>query len=173
MIFCTHCYWELEFRRSLWAEVQVALLSSIAMDPLSLAASIIAVASLAAKTARTFNDLRVTCKTLPGRLHALSNEVSDLELVLRQVASVFDQRRNDPVLKDNECHIPQLMTQAQSKLEELRAIVQKLCDICANAKIPLLNVHAWRRDQPRLQRLQEDIQTVKCSLNVMLGASNS
>ena len=143
------------------------------MDPLSLAASIIAVAGLAAKTACAFDELRVTCKTLPGRLHALSNEVSDLELVLRQVASVFDERANDPILKDNQCYIPQLLKQAHSKLEELRTIIQKLCKTCEEAKIPLLNVHAWRRDQSKLQVLQDDIKTIKYSLNVMLGASNS
>ena len=143
------------------------------MDPLSFTASLIAIAGLAAKTARAFNDLRVTCKTLPGRLHALSNEVSDLEIVLRQVASTVDRRSSDPVLREHQCHIPQLMKQAQSKLEELRAIIQKLCDVCAKTKIPLLNVHTWRKDQPKLQELQEDIKTVKCSLNIMLGASNS
>lgn len=143
------------------------------MDPLSLAASIIAVAGLAAKTARVFNDLRITCKTLPGRLHALSNEVSDFEMVLRQVARIVDERASDPILKDNHCHLPQLMKQAHSKLEELRTIIQKLCDICTNSKVPLLNVHAWRKDQPKLQDLQESIKTIKCSLNIMLGASNS
>lgn len=143
------------------------------MDPLSFAASIIAVAGLAAKTAQVFDDLRSSCKTLPGRLHALSNEVSDLELVLRQVASVVDERANDPILRDQRCHIPQLMKQAQSKLGELRSIVEKLRDVCTVGKVPLLNVYAWRKDQPKLQMLQEDIRTVKCSLNIMLGASNS
>ena len=121
----------------------------------------------------SLDDLRVTCKTLPGRLHALSNEVSNLEIVLRQVASTIDQRSSDPVLREHQCHIPQLMRQAQSKLEELRAIIQKLCDLCAKTKIPLLNVHTWRKDQPKLQELQGDIKTVKCSLKTMLGASNS
>ncbi|KAL8821216.1 MAG: hypothetical protein Q9191_007356 [Dirinaria sp. TL-2023a] len=143
------------------------------MDPLSVAASVIAVASLAAKTASVFNDLRLSCKTLPGRLHALSNEVSDLELVLRQVASLVERRADHPILRDQQWHIPQLMKQAQTKLGELRTIVQKLCKICQETKIPLLNVHAWRKDQPKLHELQDDIRTVKCSLNIMLGASNS
>lgn len=143
------------------------------MDPLSFAASIVAAAGLAAKTVQVFDDLRVSCKTLPGRLHALSIEVSDLELVLRQVAIVFEERTNDPILKDQQCHIPQLMKQVTSKLEELRAIVQRLCDVCAENRFALLNVYAWRKDQRKLQMLQKNIKTVKCSLNIMLGASNS
>ena len=143
------------------------------MDPLSIVASVTAVASLATETARVFRDLRVTCSTLPGRLHALSNEVSDLELVLRQVASLIERRATDPILRDRQWHIPQLMKQARSKLEELRAIIQRLCKICTETRMPLLNVHAWRKDQPKLQELQEDIKTVKYRLNIMLGASNS
>ncbi len=143
------------------------------MDPLSLTAGIIAVAGLAAKTGIAFNDLRTACKTLPGRLHALSNEVVDIELVLRQVALVVDKREKDPFFKQQQANIPHLLKQARTKLDELRAIVVKLTEVSANTKIALFRVAAWRRDQPKLLALQEDIKTVKCSLNIMLGASNS
>lgn len=103
----------------------------------------------------------------------LSNEVADIELVLHQVASVFQERTSDPFLKGQQAHIPQLLGQAQPKLQELRSIVLALINICTQAKIPLIRVHAWRKNQPRLQALQEDIKTIKCNLNIMLGASNS
>ncbi|KAL9043664.1 MAG: hypothetical protein Q9214_003154 [Letrouitia sp. 1 TL-2023] len=143
------------------------------MDPLSLTASVIAVAGLAAKTGIAFNDLRTACKTLPGRLHALSNEVVDIELVLRQVAVVVDKREKDPLFKDQQANIPHLLKQARTKLDELRSIVDKLIEVSASIKIPLFRVAVWRKDKPKLLALQEDIKTVKCSLNVMLGASNS
>jgi len=143
------------------------------MDPLSLTASIITVASLAASTCRAFHDLRTACKTLPGRLHALSNEVTDLELVLHQVASLVQERAQDPTFPDQQAYIPQLLKQAQAKLEELRSILRKITNICAKTTGPLFRVHAWRKDQPKLQVLQEDIRSVKCSLNILLGASNS
>jgi len=72
------------------------------MNPLSITASVITVASLAASTGRAFSDLRALCKTLPGRLHALSNEVTDIELILYQVASVLEKRASDPVLQDQQ-----------------------------------------------------------------------
>ncbi|KAL8921836.1 MAG: hypothetical protein Q9172_003827 [Xanthocarpia lactea] len=143
------------------------------MDPLSLTAGIIAVAGLAAKTGIAFNELRTACKTLPGRLHALSNEVVDIELVLRQVALVVDKREKDPFFEQQQANIPHLLKQARTKLDELRTIVVKLTEVSANTKIALFRVTAWRRDQPKLLALQEDIKTVKCSLNIMLGASNS
>lgn len=143
------------------------------MDPLSLTASIITVAGLAAKTGLAFHDLRTACKSLPGRLDALNNEVVDIELVLRQVAPVVEKRAADPDFKDQQANIRHLIRQAQTKLEELRTIVKKLTEVAASVKIPLFRVAAWRRDQPKLLALQEDIKTVKCSLNIMLGASNS
>lgn len=81
------------------------------MDSLSLSASVIAIATLAAQTCSAFSDLRYLCQSLPERLHA--------------------------------------------------------------SRVPILKAHAWRKEQGRLQSLQEDVRTVKANLNLMLGASNS
>ncbi|MCJ1456869.1 hypothetical protein MMC28_007235 [Mycoblastus sanguinarius] len=143
------------------------------MDPLSITAAIVGMGAVAASTSRAFKELRELCKTLPGRLHALSNEVSDIELVLYQVASVVERRTGGLALKDLEAHIQHLLDQAGSKLVELRTIVETLTGIVRTTKIPIFRAHAWRKNQPRLQGLQDDIKTVKCSLNIMLGASNS
>lgn len=143
------------------------------MDPLSFTASIIAIVAAAASTGRAFEELRQLCKTLPGRLHALSNEVSDIELVLHQVASVIEKRSGDPALEEQEQHIRHLLDQAGSKLHELRTIVKAFTHVAKTTKIPFFQAYAWRKNQPRLQVLQEDIKTVKCSLNILLGASNS
>jgi enamine deaminase RidA (YjgF/YER057c/UK114 family) len=67
------------------------------MDPISVTASVIAVATLAAQIAAALSDLRTLCKQLPGRLHALSNEVSDVEVVLIQVAKVIEERSCSPI----------------------------------------------------------------------------
>lgn len=143
------------------------------MDPLSITSGIITIASLAGVVGRAFSELRTECKTLPGRLHALSNEVADIELVLYQVASVVEQRAGDPNLKIPQANIPHLLRQAQIKLDELQNIVLKITEVSKSTKVPIFQVHAWRKDQPRLQVLQEDIKTIKCSLNIMLGASHS
>ena len=143
------------------------------MDPLSITTAIVGIGAVAASTGRAFKDLRELCKTLPGRLHALSNEVSDIELVLYQVASLIEKRAGDPALSDQEAYIQHLLAQAGSKLSELKSIVETLTTIIKTSKVPIFRANAWRKNQPRLQALQEDIKTVKCSLNVILGASNS
>jgi enamine deaminase RidA (YjgF/YER057c/UK114 family) len=57
------------------------------MDPLSVTASVIAVATLAAQITSALSELRTLCKQLPGRAHALSNKISDIEVFLVQVAN--------------------------------------------------------------------------------------
>lgn len=143
------------------------------MDPLSITAGIVGILAAAASTGRAFEELRQLCKTLPGKLHALSNEVSDLELVLHQVASVIKKRTGDPALKEQGEHVQLLLKQAYAKLAELRIIVETFTHIAKTAKAPVFQAFAWRKHQSRLQALQEDIKTIKRSLNIMLGASNS
>ena len=143
------------------------------MDPLSITASIVVVAGVAAKTGSAFNNLRKLCKTLPGRLHALSNEVTDIELVLYQVALLVKKREDELVLRNDDVDIQHQLNHARSKLEELRTIIEKLARLRQHTRFPIFETQAWRRDQPKLQALQEDIKNAKCSLNIILGVSNS
>ena len=144
------------------------------MDPLSLTASVIAVASLAAKTCTTFAKLRGLHKAIPGRLHALNNEVVDIELVLYQVAAVVREREVLLLSREREQDdIEHLVEQAKTKLDELRAIVNRLCDTCIDTKLSPFRGYRWHKEQERLQGLQNEINSVKCSLNIILGASHS
>ncbi|KAI0396230.1 ankyrin repeat-containing domain protein [Xylariaceae sp. FL0594] len=141
------------------------------MDPLSISASIVAVGGLAKSVASAISNLRSLCKSLPGRLHAVHNEIADLELVLLEVASLTKTRTY--VLGSDDSAIPHLLRQARSKLSEILDIVRRLTVAYNSSRSPLVGVSAWRREQKQLQILQEDIRTVKCSLNILLGASNS
>jgi hypothetical protein len=141
------------------------------MDPLSISASVIAVGGLAKSVASAISDLRSLCKNLPGRLHAVHNEVADLELVLFEVATLTKARACLPGSDDSA--IPHLLRQAKSKLSEINDIVRRLTAAYHSNRSPLVGAAAWRKEQKQLQILQEDIRTVKCSLNILLGASNS
>ncbi|KAA6408740.1 MAG: hypothetical protein FRX48_07083 [Lasallia pustulata] len=143
------------------------------MDPLSIAASIVSIATLAGQTGAAFYRLRETCNALPGRLLALANEIADLEAVLREVAHVTRDRSRSRHILDQSSYISQLLTQATSRLTELKDFGENLDKACAQAKIPLVKARAWQKAQSKLLRLQEDIKTIKSSLNVLLGASNS
>jgi len=142
------------------------------MDPLSLAASVITLAGLAASTCSAISDLRALCKGVPGRLHAVSNEVSDLEIVLTQVAVLLRERATLPSFAQLG-PLSHLLSHARNKLREISTIVDRLNAASANSKLPLVGAKAWRKEQGNLQTLQDDIRTVKSSLNILLGASNS
>ena len=148
------------------------------MDPLSITASAITVAALAEATCRAFVELRELCKSLPGRLHAISNEVTDLNVVLVQVAKVFKERASSVDADqqhqtNNHTVVPHLLVRAEAKLDQLHKTLQSLIATCHHAKFTLLQAYAWRKEQPQLRALQEDINSIKCNLNVALGASNS
>ena len=142
------------------------------MDPLSITASAITIATLAAQTCSVFLELRSLCKSLPGRLHAANNEVADIELVLFQVASAFKERATS-IPEEHQQAIPTLLHQAEAKLGELKAAIEQLSNICKQSRIFPAQAYAWRKERPKIKELQEDIHAIKCSLNVALGASNS
>lgn len=141
------------------------------MDPVSLTASAVALVAFATRVCTAISSLRSLCKTLPGRIHAVSNEVADFELVLLQLTALLESRRQLPESKYSA--MPHLLKQARTKLTELESIIHKLIRVRQNSRIPITIVKAWRHEQVRLKELQDDIRSVKSNLNIMLGASNS
>lgn len=142
------------------------------MDPL---ATVFAVVKLAAHIGGALADLRTLCKQLPGRVHALSNEVSDIEVVLIQVAKVLQERSCSPISTaetDNK-FILQLLAKAETKLKELKLIVDGLAASSKHKNVIVFRAGLWRKEQPRLLALQEDIKAIKSNLNIVIGASNS
>jgi hypothetical protein len=154
------------------ANIQISCSIQHTMDPLSITASVIAVATIATQIGSAFRKLRSLCIELPGRLHALSNEVADLEIVLRQLAAVIEERSCLPRTAPVHDTIPQLLKQATTKLTQIRAIVEGLAETCSHRTI-IVRAKAWRKHHGKLQALQDDVRTIKCSLNLTLGASNS
>jgi enamine deaminase RidA (YjgF/YER057c/UK114 family) len=151
------------------------------MDPLSVIASCIAVATIAQQTCQAFTELRTLCKEIPGRLHALNNEVADIELVLLRVAKVAENRETFQTLcevaddADDHGDIPKLLGTAQDRLTELHKFAVDLAAACSGSthRIAIFRAQAWKKAQTKLAILQDGVKSVKCSLNILLGASNS
>ena len=142
------------------------------MDPLSIAASAVTVAALAASTCRTFSELRSFCRSLPDRLHALNNEVADTEIVLAQLATVFSKRTS--LIEEAEQQVTlDLLSQASVALSQLQDILKEFTGLRNRSQFVLIQARAWRKEQSNLERLQANLKRVKCTLGIMLGASNS
>ena len=87
-------------------------------------ASVVAVATLAAQGTTAFAELRKDTAELPGRLHALSNEVADIKFVLYQVAAVVQERQRLSELDQNSISV--LLQQAETKLKDLKGNLGRL-----------------------------------------------
>ena len=120
---------------------------------------------------RKGTKLRTVCKEVPGRVHALSNEVADLQVVLQQLTAVAEERRQ--LTSDDQLHIPSLVSQAEEKLKEIKKIVEALAKLCASNNKVFLRASQWRKFDPKLKSLKDDINAIKSSLNLLIGASNS
>jgi hypothetical protein len=65
------------------------------MDPLSIIASVLTLATAAAQIGTAISRLRHFGE-VPGKIYALKNEVSDLEVVLRQIGQALKQKSLAP-----------------------------------------------------------------------------
>jgi len=140
-------------------------------DPLSFAASIIAVATIAGQITATLSKLRAVYE-LPGRLHAINNEVADLEVLLREVGSLSTERQTRLAIGQQNA-LPDIVKRANIKLLELRDLVQRLIRSCVGSGKFVTRAKAWWIEKPRLLTLQEELHTIKADLNIVLGAIHS
>jgi hypothetical protein len=140
-------------------------------DPLSLAASIIAIATAAAQISRAISSLRHFGE-LPQRVYALKNEVSDLEAVLLQINHALEQQ----TLAANNEHgsLAQILIRTKAHLTDLGKALDRVANACKGSRIKIIAKSAiWLREKTLFQGFQDDIRSVKTTLNLMLGAANS
>ncbi|UQC83598.1 ankyrin repeat domain-containing protein [Colletotrichum lupini] len=143
------------------------------MDPLSISAGIIAITTVAAQVANLLAGIREDWDSLPGRMHALSNEIQDFNVVLQQVAIAVKDRRVSGQDAYGESTLLPLLVRGNNVLVDLKAILERLLATGTKKKEAISRVLMWRREQGTVSSLQEQIKQVKSSLNVLLGASNS
>ncbi|OAA52958.1 ankyrin repeat containing protein [Cordyceps fumosorosea ARSEF 2679] len=144
------------------------------MDPLSLTASIVAVTTVAVQVGKLLTGLHEDWEALPGRVHALNNEIQDFTVVLNQVNIAAQERRLSHWGSRGHLSLHAVLARAEVNLLDIKAILDKIVASSGSRKkaaIPRLLI--WRKEQGRLAALQEMIRQVKSSLNVILGASNS
>ncbi|KAK0701881.1 ankyrin repeat-containing protein-like protein [Lasiosphaeria miniovina] len=143
------------------------------MDPLSIATGVVAVATVAAQVCNILAEIRRDWDSLPGRIHALNNEMQDFNAVLHQIAIVAEEKR----LSAQDGHAaPTLLAQlarGKTALLDLKTILERLLSAGLKKREAIPRVMMWRTEQRRVLSLQEEIKQVKSSMNILLGASNS
>ncbi|KAI4671320.1 uncharacterized protein J4E88_009354 [Alternaria novae-zelandiae] len=141
-------------------------------DPISLVASVLAIATAAAQIGKAISRLRAFGE-VPKQAYALKNEITDLELVLRQISAALQQRTISS--EAGEESLAPILTRTKAYLSDLAKALEKFADLCAGHGTSTAIDRSILRYKGKalLQGFQEKIRTVKESLNMMLGASNS
>ena len=63
------------------------------MDPLSITTGVITLATLAKQVTNVLAGIRQDWDSLPGRIHALNNEIQDFSVVLHQIVIAVEERK--------------------------------------------------------------------------------
>ncbi|KAI0010395.1 hypothetical protein F4779DRAFT_616679 [Xylariaceae sp. FL0662B] len=103
--------------------------------PISVVANVIAIADAAAKLSKAISDLGQSDE-LPSRLYALKNEATDLEVVLRQIASVINERGK--LQRIDQASLRVVFERANTKLSELSQTLRRISDRCLNGNVKII-----------------------------------
>lgn len=107
-----------------------------------------------------------------GRLYALKNEVSDLEVVLHHVAHALQQNTLAPDTKLES--LEDILVRTKSHLTLLAKALERVVNAWVKGNIKVISRTAiWLKEKALFQRFQNEIHATKETLNLMLGASNS
>lgn len=141
------------------------------MDPLSILASVAGISTAAAQIVNAISSLRHFGE-LPSRIYAIKNEVSDLQAVLLQIESALRQK----TLAPNNAHgsLARILERTNHHLLELGKSLERIGKACNGGRLKYITKSAiWVKEQSLFQRFRNDIRSVKTTLTLMLGASNS
>src|SRR2546421_11355751 len=106
------------------------------MDPLSIIGSVLAIATAAAQISTAISQLRHFGE-VPGKIYALKNEVSDLEVVLRQIGQALEQKSLVP---DNaNGSLEQVLARTKGHLADLAKALERVANACTGSKIKAIS----------------------------------
>lgn len=145
------------------------------MDPLSIAASLIALIGAAEKIAVGIDKL-ASLRNAPASVLALNNELSDLRLVLREVEPLIEKHydaiaseRTTPVPAPGDSTLLRSIQRAKVKLVELESIVQNRLMVRMGVKDKL----AWTFEQDKVVKAKDDLRTARLNITAALGVATS
>lgn len=120
-----------------------------------------------------------TTKHAPDEILAISNEISDLNLILSDLESLIQAEEiinlpdhfNAPEPDFNRSITTQL-NKAKAKLGELQSLINELCTTLPNGSLKFQRI-AWTRKRGHAVALQQDLANVKGTLKLILDAKNA
>ena len=137
-------------------------------DPLSVIASIIAVIGAAESIGKAVNRIR-DMTNAPDEVLALSNEISDLTVVLKHVETYITAADCAVIPLENLQHLSVLAKRAQSRLAQLEQIMPNHLPEPGGANWrSSLRRPQWALLKSKADRLRVDLRDIKLSIIVQL-----
>lgn len=141
------------------------------MDPLSITTSVLALATAAHQIGTAISRLR-RIGELPSRIYALKNDVSELEVVLQEVARALEHNCLSP--ENTQESLDQVLVRTKDHLTSLTQALEQLSKVCKGPRAKsIIKTALWAKEKETFQKFRDDIASVKATLNLMLGAVGS
>ncbi|KAF3938176.1 hypothetical protein ABW19_dt0201495 [Dactylella cylindrospora] len=142
------------------------------MEVVGLVASIITLAEAAGNIGKAISRLRAF-GDVPQQVYALKNEVSDLEVVLRQVGKALESHTL-PANSDPET-LEGVLVRTKTRLEELAKALERAAKASAGGRLYKVVGRStiWWKWDTVFQKFQNEIREVKVALSLILGTSNA
>ncbi|KAG4443535.1 hypothetical protein IFR05_001008 [Cadophora sp. M221] len=144
------------------------------MDPLSIAASIVALITAGNKIAGALERL-VALRGAPASIHALNNELSDLRLVLSEAELLLAEHKNRDTGQGTQgCDEPvekplfPSLQRVWDRLQELQAIEKRLTTRSGN-----VDRLAWIWEQDNICKAQKGLRAARIDVIAILGLISS
>lgn len=141
------------------------------MEPISVTASIITVAALAHNICIAFKAICDSSNNLPRVLKLLNDEIADFEAVCRYVVDALDERASANLIARLDSSLRHLVSQGEGTLQEVQCVLNDTIKSFRRSRLPA--IITWRKKQDHLEQLRKELETIKCSLNILLGISQS
>jgi hypothetical protein len=143
------------------------------MDPLSFTASLIAVVAAATQISKALSRLRAFGK-VPDQICSLKNEVTDLEVVLRQLGHRLHQDGLPPTSLEHES-LSQILERTKGELGTIALRVERLATAFSKQnKTKIISCSAiWLKERSKFEQSQKDIKCLRETLSLMFDVSHS
>ena len=143
-------------------------------DPLSITASIVAVIGAAGGITKILGKIK-NLRNAPNELLALFNEVSDLQIILKDLQHYILQNIERPqILQEELQHISILVGRAKDKLLELDELIQyrlvKPESISDQIKV---SKREWARAKDSIERFRQSLRDIRLNIATHMVVVNS
>jgi hypothetical protein len=144
------------------------------MDPLSLTASLISIAGLVSAVTKSLHKLK-NLYHAGEEIHALSNEISDLEAVFRNVVQAVQDGQHNGSPRQHACpNLSPNIQAAKDKLLELDMILNyRLIRPTSKDSAIKIDRMRWLKERAHVMRLQSELRNIRHNLTTQISALHS